>query len=456
MQKALLLKAAIVAVLFLLLMVPLEMIGGLVGERQGRQQQVVQEIAASSYGRQAFAGPFIVFPYDEEYEVTITEEKKDKTVTRVEKRRNSDVAVFFPESTQLAARGSVDTKSRGLFRARVFNWQGSARGGFAFDGKFAFKRQHEGSRLVPGKPFLTFVVGDPRGIAASTVFRWDGKPVALERGTRLPAIDGGVHAAIPDFDPRKPLRFEYALDFGLRGSESLAIVPLAGSTAVTLAADWPHPSFAGRFLPSPQTKVGPRGFEAAWSVSALASGAQAQIAEAIDSGKSCPAAGCADPLLVRFIEPIDIYSLSDRALKYGFLFIGLTFGAFFAFEIVKRLPIHPAQYLLVGLALAVFFLLLIALSEHIVFWAAYAAASAACAALIGFYLSAVLKSRLRGLSFAAMVVALYSALYGLLVSEDNALLLGSLLVFGLLALAMALTRRLDWYSLEGALRVSAR
>jgi inner membrane protein len=154
---------------------------------------------------------------------------------------------------------------------------------------------------------------------------------------------------------------------------------------------------------------------------------------------------------VRFIEPIDIYSLSDRALKYAFLFIGLTFGAFAALEIVKRLPIHPAQYLLVGLALAVFFLLLIALSEHIAFWAAYAVAAAACAALIGFYLSAVLKSRVRGASFAVLVGALYSALYGLLISEDSALLLGSLLVFALLAAAMAATRRLDWYSLEASL-----
>jgi inner membrane protein len=450
MQKDLLLKCGIVAALFLVLMVPLQMIGGLVTERQGRQQQVVQEIAASSYGKQAFAGPFIVFPYDEEYEVTITEEKKDKTVTRLEKRRNNEVAVFFPESMGLAATGTVETKSRGLFRARVFNWQAGARGEFVFDGKFAFKRRHEGSRLAIGKPFLTFVVGDPRGISGTTVFRWNGKPVALERGTRLPAIDGGVHANIPDFDPGKPLRFEYALDFGLRGSESMAIVPLSGNTTVALASDWPHPSFGGRFLPLPQTKVGPRGFEASWSVSGLASAAQAQIVDAIDTGKSCSAASCADQLQVRFIEPIDIYSLSDRALKYGFLFVGLTFGAFFAFEILKRLPIHPAQYFLVGLALAVFFLLLIALSEHIAFWAAYAAASAACAALIGFYLSAVLKSRLRGASFAAMVVALYSALYGLLVSEDNALLLGSLLVFGLLALAMTITRRLDWYSIGTA------
>jgi inner membrane protein len=237
MQKALLLKAALVAALFVMLMIPLQMIGGLVTERQGRQQQVAQEIAASSYGKQAFAGPFIVFPYDEEWEETI--DGSYLTLSRVEKRRNSEVAVFFPESMGLAGTGTVETKSRGLFRARVFNWQGTARGEFAFDGKFKFKSRHEGSRLSIGKPFLTFVVGDPRGISGTTVFRWNGKPVALERGTRLPAIDGGVHADIPDFDPSKPLRFEYALDFGLRGSEAMTIVPLAGNTTVILAPTGP-------------------------------------------------------------------------------------------------------------------------------------------------------------------------------------------------------------------------
>jgi inner membrane protein len=451
MQKTLLVKAALVAALFAILLVPLQMIGGLVAERQARQQEVVKEIAASSYGRQAFAGPFVNFPYLEEYEETVTDEKNYTSETRVEKHRIDHVAVFFPESAGVGATGTVETKSRGLFRARVFNWQAEAHGEFVFDGRFAFARDHEGSRLTVGKPFVSVALGDPRGLAGATVFRWNGKPVSLERGTGLAAIEGGVHADLPDFDPAKPARFEYALDFTLRGSESMAVVPLAGSTTVSFASDWPHPSFGGQFLPLPATKVGPRGFEASWSVSGLATAARSQIVGAINSASACPAASCAESLQVRFIEPIDIYSLSDRALKYAFLFIGLTFGAFAALEIVKHLPIHPAQYLLVGLALAVFFLLLIALSEHIAFWAAYAVAAAACAALIGFYLSAVLKSRVRGASFAVLVGALYSALYGLLISEDSALLLGSLLVFALLAAAMAATRRLDWYSLEASL-----
>ena len=126
----------------------------------------------------------------------------------------------------------------------------------------------------------------------------------------------------------------------------------------------------------------------------------------------------------------------------------LTFGCFILFEILKRLPIHPAQYLLVGIAMAVFFLVLIALSEHIAFAIAYLLASSASIALRGIYLSAVLRSRWRGLAFGGLLTALYGALYDLLVSEDSALLLGSLLLFGLIALAMMATRHVDWYAIN--------
>lgn len=150
------------------------------------------------------------------------------------------------------------------------------------------------------------------------------------------------------------------------------------------------------------------------------------------------------------IEPVNVYSMAERAMKYSFLFIALSFAAFFLFELMKSLRIHPAQYLLVGLALALFFLLLLSLSEHIAFEPAYAIAATACIALQGFYLSHVLGGWRRGVGFAAMLATLFAALYGLLASEDAALLLGSLLLFGLLALAMMITRGLDWYAIGAA------
>ena len=147
------------------------------------------------------------------------------------------------------------------------------------------------------------------------------------------------------------------------------------------------------------------------------------------------------------MDPVDVHTQADRASKYGILFVVLTFTGFLLFELVRQLRIHPLQYLMVGLALAIFFLLLVSLSEHIAFWKAYLVSTLACIGLQAVYLAHVLGRWTRGLGFAALLGLLYGALYGLLVSEDNALLMGSLLLFGLLALAMVFTRRVDWYAL---------
>ena len=155
-----------------------------------------------------------------------------------------------------------------------------------------------------------------------------------------------------------------------------------------------------------------------------------------------------DAIGLSLVDPVDAYAQADRASKYGLLFVLLTFVGFFMYELIKQLRIHPIQYGLVGLALAIFFLLLVSLSEHIPFGWAYLAASTACIGLLGFYLSFVLHSRARGIGFAAMLATLYGALYGLLVSEDNALVLGTALLFVILAAIMGVTRKVDWYQLS--------
>jgi inner membrane protein len=159
-----------------------------------------------------------------------------------------------------------------------------------------------------------------------------------------------------------------------------------------------------------------------------------------------------DSIDVSLVDTTDVYTQVDRASKYGLLFVILTFVGFALFELIKRLPIHPLQYLLVGLALAIFFLLLLSLSEHIDFVKAYLISAVACIGLQFFYLSGVLKSWVRAAGFAVMLTALYGVLYSLLVSEDNALLMGSLLLFGILAAIMWITRKVDWYELGSSLR----
>ena len=152
-----------------------------------------------------------------------------------------------------------------------------------------------------------------------------------------------------------------------------------------------------------------------------------------------------DLMTVSLTTLLDPYSLSERAVKYGILYVVLTFGGFFIFEMIERLPIHPVQYLLVGFGLAIFFLLLVSFSERMPFGFAYLIAGGAAVGLLTFYLAHVLRSVARGLGFGGLLTGMYGAMYGLLISEDNALILGSLLLFGVLAAVMVLTRRVDWY-----------
>ena len=420
-------KAAMVALLLLILQLVLASIDGIVEERAGRQQQVIHEISASTYGPQSFGGLVLVQPYVEEYET-----RKDK---EIERHRHERTLSVFPATNKTSGAVSVSTKARGLFKARIFEWTGKAEGRFEF-GELEIARTRTDSRISWGKPYLMLSLGDARGLSKGPALQWNGQNLVFEKS------DGVLQAKLAAFEVGKPQRFDYKLDIVLRGTQSLAIVPLADENAIVMDSHWPHPSFGGQFLPEGSTQqVTDKGFHAEWNISALATNAQAQL-----TNRSSQIQG-AEQLEVRFIEPIDIYSLSDRALKYGFLFILLTFACFLIFEVLKRLRIHPAQYLMVGMALATFFLLLVALSEHIVFWQAYVCASAACIALLGIYLSAVLAGAKRGFAFAALLTALYGALYGLLMSEDNALLLGALLVFGILAVAMLGTRKIDWYAL---------
>jgi len=244
---------------------------------------------------------------------------------------------------------------------------------------------------------------------------------------------------------------EFAIDLEMAGTEQLSIAPVGDSNHVELRSTWSAPLFAGRFLPRARDVDG-EGFSATWDIPSLATETQGQLEEKPGTP--------IDLMKVSLLNPIDPYKLSDRATKYGILLVVLTFGGFFLFEMVKQLPIHAVQYLLVGFGLTIFFLLLVSFSEHMAFALAYVISSAACVGLLAFYLSHVLRSMARGLGFGGMLAALYATVYGLLISEDNALILGSMMLFVVLAAAMVATRKVDWYKgrveLMGATAVSPR
>ena len=251
------------------------------------------------------------------------------------------------------------------------------------------------------------------------------------------------------------------LGLELVGTERLAMVPLGGNTEVQMGSSWPHPSFAGRFLPS-EREVKADGFNARWRLSALATTAQQDIANGKKVWDAASTAGsdhfpspaterdCADSFSVAFIDPVNPYSLSDRATKYGVLFIALTFVAVGLFELMKKLRVHPVQYLLVGSALCSFFLLLVSLSEHLPFGVSYAIAATACVLLLAYYASHMLGSLARGVPLGAGIALLYGLLYVLLQLEQTALVVGAIALFLVLAAVMVLTRNVNWYGLAPA------
>ncbi len=256
-------------------------------------------------------------------------------------------------------------------------------------------------------------------------------------------LGSGVHAPLKKIDPSKNIQLDFSFDLKLQGTGQLDITPIGRESLVTLKSDWPHPSFVGEYLPV-KHEISDRGFSAQWSASFFSTNLE-------ESWKNCVTQSNCQVFSSRhfgisFINPVDQYLKSERAIKYALLFIFLTFAGFFLFEVLKCMAVHPVQYGLVGVALALFYLLLLSLSEHISFSLAYLISSSACVLLIGFYVSHVLGSFTRGMGFSIAMATLYGMLFGLLRSEDYALLMGSLLVFGLLGVVMVLTRKLDWYS----------
>ncbi len=453
MQKTLFLKTLITTVLALALLVPLSMIHSTVYERQARQASVVQEVAASTAGAQTLAGPVLVFPYTLEWTEVVMENAPaaaagiSSRVRREYERRSEGRWVILPTLADWVTQADTSYKRRGLFKALVYDLAAEATGHFQVPADPALPGISDGVRVTWGTPFVSALISDTRGLSSAPRLTIEGRDLTFRNGSGLASMPNGIRADLDGVKPGSALSLPFTLNLSVRGTECLSFVPLAETTRVGLASAWPHPSFSGSFLPTPRDQqIGHDGFSARWEVTSLAAKAPAAFVTAARDNKPCEGA-CQESFGVRLVEPVNIYSMSDRALKYGFLFVALSFAGFFLFELLKSLRIHPAQYLLVGLALALFFLLLLSLSEHIAFGLAYGIAAGACIALQGFYLSYVLGGVARGMGFAGLLAALFGALYGLLVSEDLALLMGSGLLFGLLALVMVITRRLDWYAL---------
>ncbi|MFC5475032.1 cell envelope integrity protein CreD [Paraherbaspirillum soli] len=431
MNRPLLLKLLAIIFLTLLILIPLGLIGDTVNDRQQHRREAVASIAASYAGNQTVTGPILVQPF----QVKIEEVSQDADARKIYRSRvETREYLFFPKDLQMQGTLVPGERYRGLHKVQVYEMQGRFSGRIDYQLPSAAQLESEHATLL--KPYLAIGISDVRGVVGTPLLKVDAQALPLEQGAGR--LGKGMHANWADNNMAERGSLNFSFDLTLAGTENLAVTPIGDNNRIELTSSWPHPQFGGSFLPRTRS-VSDKGFQAVWEISSLASSAQRQLLAA--KGQD----GNVENLEIRLAEPVNIYSQANRATKYGLLFVLLTFAGFFIFEIIKQLPIHPIQYLLVGLALALFFLLLVSLSEHIAFWLSYLIASIACIGLLTFYLSNVLRSAWRGFGFGAMLTLLYGALYGLLISEDNALVLGALMLFVILAVIMIVTRRIDWY-----------
>lgn len=434
------LKVIAVGLLSLALLIPLAMIQSLVADRKFNRNTAIAQVTQSTAQAQRLAAPVLVVPYVQTRMVSETD--RQGRVQQVPQEQAGQW-VFFPEQFSLDGQLQPATRRLGLHEVRTYRLTSTAKADFTVT---IPADDNPDVRLRIDAAQLRWEVSDVRGFVGTPSLQVDAAPVALQQGA---GKRNGLHAPLhKPLAAGQTLRFSTQLQMQLDGTESLQVLPLADDNTIHIRSPWPHPQFNGDFLPR-QREVRSDGFTADWHVSSLASHAQSAFTAL---GDAEPVNGQLQAIGVSLVDPVNRYLMAERATKYGVLFVLLTFAGFLLLEVLKRLRIHPVQYVLVGVALAMFFLLLLSLSEHIVFGLAYLAAAVACLALLGFYVGHVLHSRWRGLGFAAALGLLYAALYGLLISEDNALVLGSALLFVLLAAVMVLTRGIDWYNLGDEVR----
>ncbi|HBY1568546.1 TPA: cell envelope integrity protein CreD [Klebsiella pneumoniae] len=412
-----------------LLSLPLMMVRELINERADYRSEVVDAIEQSTSGSQKLAGPLIAIPITE----TLSRMENQKEVNY----QRSWVYYWLPESLAVTGKQTVESRRVGIYSGQV--WHNALQIKASFDPlRLAALRK---TNIVLGQPRLVVSVGDARGIGAIHAPEVNGNVLSVEPGLGISGDGAGIHMPMLALaEDNKPLEIAFSLD--LNGTGEFSLVPLGRNSELQLTSNWPHPGFLGSFLPT-QREVSAAGYRAHWQSSWFANDMGSYFKDDMEIPWSRLPAFSADVMSLA-----DQYQLTDRATKYAILLIGLTFMAFFVFESLTRRPLHPMQYLLVGLSLVLFYLVLLALSEHIGFTAAWLAASLSGAVMNGIYLQAVLRGWRNSLLFVAALLLLDGVMWFLLHSEDSALLLGTGVLALALSVLMFLTRRVDWYALS--------
>jgi inner membrane protein len=428
-----LMRVCVIGGLILLLQIPIALIAGLVGERQDRRDEAAAEIAQKWGAEQHVVGPWLSVPYRH-------------TVTELDQNGDAREAVhtgsvtFAPSKLDVDGDLSVETRYRGIFEVPVY------RSAMHFSGSFERPSSTAVDSLAPAgatvewhKATLTLLVSDVRTIHGRAALEWNGDELAFEPGSgHGDAGRPGIHVPIGNHLDAES--FEFGFELALDGTGAISVAPVADETRISLRSDWDAPSFQGAWLPT-QREVSDDGFSANWELSALSRGYPGAWLQDSETRHLVEQ----NLVVVALLTPVDHYRMSERSVKYELLFLTLVFATVWLFEVKANLRVHPIQYLLVGLASCTFYLLELALSEHLGFSGAYLIAATLVVAMLGMYGAAVLRRGWRGILLSGASAALYSYLYVVLLNEDYALLAGALAVFGALAVVMGLTYRIDWY-----------
>ena len=446
-------KLALTIAIGLLLSIPLFSVYLLAYDRQSQMREATRSITEGWGGPQAMAGPVLVIPYRATATETVVERGQSVTRSRDVTRELS----LSPEVIELTTDVRPQVRKRSIYEAVVYDARVAGKARFAFPPDLA-RTGVEMAQMDLARAELRFGISDPRGLGANPRVLADGRALRLQPGGG--SSGGRGFFAWIDATPvaGKPMVVDFAYDF--RGNEALSLAPQAGETRWTVKSSWPSPSFGGAFLP-PQRTVSGQGFTARYSIGNLSLGRSlvatsdtggANLIERVQppsrdySASAAPVAdtGPVQTAQISLIQPVDPYSQVNRAVKYGFLFIGFTFLALLMFDVIGGVRVSAVEYLLMGAALVLFFVLLLDFAEVIGFTPAYIVAAGAIAGLNTAYSAAVLKSWRRAAFIGGLLVGLYAVLYVLLSLEAFSLLIGSLLLFAALAGVMYATRRIDW------------
>jgi inner membrane protein len=402
-------KLGAILVLAVALLIPLGLLAPVVDDRASLHDQAVTEIE-NDWGRaQTIIGPVLVVPLQH------------------------GAAYAFPDELKIGGALAPEQRSRGIYAAVVYTAKLELAG--TFHKPTPAELGVAADQILWDQAYLAVAVSDLRGTGSQVVVDWGATKRALLPGSLLQRWPSGLHVPVAVAADSIP----FSLALPVHGSKGVRFAPLGVHNEVALRSSWPNPSFAGAFLPATRA-ITAEGFDAVWSVSYYGRDFGQAGAGELPGGIDASLFG------VDLLASVDSYRCVDRAVRYGVLFIVLAFMSFFLFEVVAKVRIHPFQYAMVGLALGVFFLILLALSELVPFVAAYASAAAGTIGLVVTYMVPVLRTGRRTGIAAGLFGASFALLWVVLQAEDYALLAGSLVVFAALAIAVRLTRKVDWYA----------